>query len=484
MKLSITQNNSTNVIFGFIQKHAILLLLIAYALAGVLTIIFFDGTGDDGDSIAHYLFAKYAPVHPSLFFNHWAKPLFVLISSPFTKFGFSGMKFFNLLVSILMFLLTYRTALLLRVNNALLVVVFLIFTPLYYVLTFSGLTEPLFALFLIGAIYLILQKEYITAAIMVSLLPFVRSEGLLIIPVFGLYFLLTKQWKYLIWLGTGHVVFAIAGYFVYHDLLWVFTRIPYAGLDHKYGSGSILHFVFQLNYVIGVPVYFLLVVGLISYGVKMVRKNEKVSIEELTLVVSGFLVFFLAHTVFWYQGIFHSMGLKRVLLSVIPLIAIIALRGFNHLTGLFDGKLKYFRELTAAVLIVFLVVFPFTHNPAAINWKKDLQLTPAQNMSKGVAAFFKERPIPPGAKILYFYPYLSEALNIDHFDSLRRVDLSINELQSLKKDDLVIWDNWFSLVEAHVTLDMLMKKPGMKRLIDFSSQAENQQLRFVIFRQD
>ncbi|MEI7726111.1 MAG: hypothetical protein WCK09_13470 [Bacteroidota bacterium] len=469
---------------SYFKQNAVFILLAAYILAGVLTIIFFDGTGDDGDSIAHYFFSRYAPVHPVLYLNHWAKPLFVIISSPFAQFGFNGMKFFNLCVSLLSFYLTFLTAERLSIRNPLLVIVFLIFTPLYYVLTFSGLTEPLFALFLIGAIYLILQKAWIPAALVVSLMPFVRSEGLIFIMVFGLYFIFTNKWKYLPWLLTGHLIFALTGYFVYHDLLWVFNKIPYASLTQKYGSGPFLHFIFQLNYVIGIPLYLLLVSGLISYPWRYLKKKTALMNEEYILVVFGFLVFILAHSVFWYFGIFNSMGLKRVLLGVLPLICLIALRGFNFLTEELPAGQKHVKMIVGSLLILYVIVFPFTKNPAAINWNKDMSLTGEQKLAKGVAAFIKENPGAPGSRLLYFYPYLSETLKVDHFDSLRRVDLSIKGLDDLQQDDRVIWDNWFAVAEAHVTFEMLIKTPGLVREIDFSTKADGREVRFVVFRKE
>ena len=60
----------------------------------------FNGTGDDGDSIFHFLYAKYALTHPELFLHHWAKPVFVFLASPFAQFGFMGIKTFNVLLSL------------------------------------------------------------------------------------------------------------------------------------------------------------------------------------------------------------------------------------------------------------------------------------------------------------------------------------------------------------------------------------------------
>ena len=57
--------------------------------------VFAKGTGDDGDSVAHFLYSRDAFLYPKYFFNHWAKPLFVFISSPFAQFGLVGVKLMN-----------------------------------------------------------------------------------------------------------------------------------------------------------------------------------------------------------------------------------------------------------------------------------------------------------------------------------------------------------------------------------------------------
>ena len=56
----------------------------------------YDGTGDEGDSVFHFLYSKHAFEHPENFLNHWAKPVFVLITAPVAQFGFIAMKIFNI----------------------------------------------------------------------------------------------------------------------------------------------------------------------------------------------------------------------------------------------------------------------------------------------------------------------------------------------------------------------------------------------------
>ena len=112
-------------------------LMLLHLILGVLTLIIFDGTGDSGDSIYHYLYARSAPEHPELYFDHWAKPLFVLLYSPMAQIGFIGVQLLNLLVVNATLYFTYQTAKKLDIPSPYFTLILLIFSPLYFVLTFS-----------------------------------------------------------------------------------------------------------------------------------------------------------------------------------------------------------------------------------------------------------------------------------------------------------------------------------------------------------
>lgn len=459
------------------KDKTIAILLFIYAVIATGVLYFFDGTGDSGDSIHHYLFARYAPFHAHLFFDHWAKPLYVLLASPFAQFGFVGVKVFNALVSLCTVFFTFKIAQALHLKNAIIAAVIVIHCPLNIVLTFSGLTEPLFALFISIGIFFILKNKYISASLIISFLPFIRSEGLIIIGVFGFYFLLKKAWKVLPLLSVGHIVYSIAGYFVHHDLLWVFKKIPYAHLSSHYGRGKLFHFVEQLNYVIGVPIYVLFWVGVLNIIWKSVKK--RLTLELQVLVFLGFFGFFVAHTLFWYLGIFNSMGLNRVFVGVIPLIAIIALMGFNAITEeLFKDK-KIPKHIVQDLLIVYIFIFPFTQNPAAIDWKSDMYLSKDQQDAKQVTDAIRKYAAP-NQRFIFAHPYLSEVLNIDHFDDKQRLNLTKSLMNYMQSGDLVIWESWFAVVEHGVTKEYLDKRTDLTQV--YHLNADNGEVLYAVYQ--
>jgi len=443
-------------------------VLCFYVVIAILSIVFFNGTGDPGDSIYHYLFAKHAVIHPELFFDQWAKPVFVLLACPFAQFGFVGIKVFNAIVVGLTIFFTYKVAETLNVKNAILVAIIMIFTPLYYILTFSGLTEPLFALFVAVSIYLAVKQRYIATCLVLSFLPFVRSEGIIIIGVFAFYLIFKKQWKVIPLLLFGSILYSIAGYFTHHDLLWVINKIPYAKLSSQYGSGKPFHFVVQLLYVVGIPVYMLFWVGFISIIINAIKK--KGLLEEQILIFLGFLCFFIAHSLFWYLGIFNSMGLKRVLIGVMPMMAIIALQGFNFITEELLNRKGMIKVGIQSLFILYILIFPFTHNPAAINWKRDMMMSTDQK-SANESANFEVKHFGLNSRILCAHPYLCMVLNIDCFDHHKRLGFNQTDIEQMKAGDVLIWENWFAVVESGVKKEDLDKNPSLVNL--YNSKAED-----------
>lgn len=452
--------------------------MISYALVALFTIACFSGTGDSGDSIHHYLFAKFAGKHPELFFDHWAKPVYVLLAYPFAQLGFVGIKILNACLSLSTIYCTFKVAEKLNLKNALMVTVLLAFMPLYYVLTFSGLTEPLFAFFISFSLYLCLTQRYNVAAVLISFLPFVRSEGLILLGVFGFYFLVKKQWKPILLLATGHLVYSLAGFFVYHDVLWVFNKIPYARIDGVYGSGDLSHYAVQLYYVAGLPIYILLLVGIGSISALVIQR--KVSHETAIIVWLGFLSFFVAHTLFWYLGLFNSMGLKRVFVGVAPLIALIGLYGFNFIITLFN-KYPIVKSVTFILILSSLIVFPLTSNPAAVHLK-DLTLSKEQLVAKQTADFIIIQTGEP--RLVYLATYLSDLLNLDHFDKTKRIDLTRYNLSQLQKGDFIIWDDWYAVVDGELSKSELEQQPGLKHLREFTDTDGPRKIIYSIYQKE
>ena len=205
-------NNKREQIIFFI------VLLISFA-----TVIYVDisanATYDSGDGILHFLISRYSWKHPALFLHHWGKPFFTLISSPFTQFGMNGMILFQATCASIVSFFCYQIAKKLNLSYAWLIPVFIFFAPIYFAVINTGLTEIFFGCLLMFSVWLIFEKKYVFSAAAASLLPFVRVEAFVVLPLIVMVLLIRKQFLALPFLLAGIIIYSVIGYFYYHDFL-------------------------------------------------------------------------------------------------------------------------------------------------------------------------------------------------------------------------------------------------------------------------
>lgn len=428
----------------------------------------------------HYLIAKYAPAHPNLYLDHWGKPFFTLIASPFARFGIAGIIVFNLLSLSAASFLTGLTALKLNFKYPLLTILTVSFAPFVFLIALSGLTEPFSAFILSLALYLIVSKKWITASLLISFLPFCRSEGLILMTGFAIYFLHHRKWLSFALLSTGHIIYSIVGFFAGKTIFWVLTEIPYANLASMYGSGNWSHFFIQLQYIIGIPLYFLLIVGFFAMLIHLIFRKIRFSSVEFLLIWLPFFLFFLFHTIAWATGTFSSMGLKRVFVTVIPLIALITARGSEIIMQIpIPTRIK---NIVAGVFLVYIIAFPFLPNPAAFIFPCDfrphadlvlMNCVGKTEAAKNVKTFYSA------------HPQLAIATQTDIFN--REVwkplynDTGTGEL-IFTPGSLIIWDEWFAVIEHGIPLASLKNNPNLQFIGEYSISFCNTSGHIAIFK--
>ena len=321
----------TNQLMSFYSKYKVLIWLAILIFQQSVLMVTMDGTGDDGDSVNHYFYNKYAFEYPWLFIHSWSRPFFVLASCVFAQLGFIGMKLFNSLMAIGAAYLAYKLAKKINLSAPELAMPLLMFMPDYLKLSLSGLTEPLFSIMVVGAILSLAHNRSVLGALIISFLPFARPEGFFFLAIALVYFLFKKQgWKYLPLLLVGHVVYTLVGVlFFEHEFNWLFTSNANAVLTPAYGvTGTWLHYIKELVYVIGIPICILFWLGTLVLAVKLLKDIRKLKDNLVSaFIFAGTFSVIIAHTIFWKFGLFKSFGLTRNLLTVAPLMSIIALMG-------------------------------------------------------------------------------------------------------------------------------------------------------------
>ena len=434
-------------------------LLLGLAALSITAAFLTKGTYDSGDSIKHYLFARYAFQHPANFLDSWAKPLFTLLAAGPAQAGFIGMKLFQCVVVALSAWGAYVVARALRLPAPELAVLFVYAIPDYFIIQFSGLTEPLFGLVLVGAVALMTTGRPGWSAAFISWLPFVRSEGFILIGIWVVYLAWQRQWRYLPLLVLGYGVYSAVGALAFGEPGWVFGHNPYAMVS-VYGHGEWGHFLLRLPGMLGWVITALAALG----GVRMLyacgqpaRRQVPLFGAELLLVYGSITVFILAHTVFWAKGLFNSFGLTRVLNVMAPLFAVVALNGLAWVAGLSRSPQAQ-RRIRIGVAVA-AVAFLFTGARNAFRWQRDFGRPPDQRVVEAAAAWLHRAPELAGRPLAYEFPYVAEALHNDPFDAKAHpIEGAINWLPppgQLPIGTLLVWDDWFASREARVQLPQL-----------------------------
>jgi len=449
-----------------LKKRALWYLLCVLFVFFAALSYFSEATSDSGDGIRHYLISRYSWKHPSLLLESWGKPFFTLCSSPFSQFGLWGMNIFNILCGLGSAFFAFRIAQLLKLRYALLVVLFILFTPIYFFTLNSGLTEPFFGFVLILSIYLIFEYRYLWAAIIVSFLPFVRTEGFMLLPLFFIILFYRKKYICIPLLAVGTILYSVVGYFYYHDILWIINQNPYNGSNRAfYGSGDIFTFVNGYKTIWGILLTVFLCAGLLAIIITVIstsRRNvvrESKLAEELVLIFGSFTVYFIAHSVMWWQGLANSLGLLRVLAAVIPCSALICLRGLNLLMRPVFRKKKLIEYIIILLILFGIIRCPFRQHYFPY------KLDPQQALMKRAADWYNTSAYT-SHKMYYIYPVFAHFTHIDPFDKMRvgelwslQSDIDTYGINAMPDSTIIFWDSHFGPHECVLPLDSLMQSP-------------------------
>jgi hypothetical protein len=431
-----------------------------FILFGLL-VLFSTSAEGGADNYAHFRLARYAFKYPKLFLDHWGKPIFTILSSPFAQFGFKGFQFFNVIAGLLSAFFAYLTVRKLEFNNAWLVIIFTCFAPIYFIIMLSGLTEILFSLILMCSIYLFFDKRFIASSIIVSLIIFSRTEGFMFLILFLAGFIIEKRYKAIPFLLTGFVFFSILGYFVLDDFWWFINQNPYTGAKNIYGSGELNHFIKNIKKINGIPLAILAGFGIISIGIDLTKKSRRTRLLKLEIIIIlvGFLIYLAAHSIAWWLGIGGSLGLIRVMAAVIPLAAILSLRGYNLIYDWF--KFNQFVQLGLKI-VVLIIVIKVPYDIYSLPVKQD-----GREKALTEAAVWVKQNNLTTQKIYYYDLYFIHQLDINPFDQnacFEKVPENLNPGINMPVGSILQWDAHFGPNEGQLPLETLINNPRFKVL--------------------
>ncbi|MBE0661626.1 MAG: hypothetical protein IH597_04080 [Bacteroidales bacterium] len=442
----------------------VLLLLLLAVFAVIASIS--QGSHGGGDDWHHHRISRYAFQYPHYFLDHWGKPIFTLLSSPFSQYGQLGTKLYNVICGILAAFFAYKLARGRDLQNPLLMVFFVLFAPIYAALMPSSMTEITGSLILVLAVYLYFRDLPLWSAIVISFIPFARTEGLLILPLFLIAFMLRRQWRHIPWLITATIIYSLVGWFHFKDLFWVFTKIPYhSGSFSIYGSGSILYYINRTKFIWGLPLAFLMIPGIGVHFYDLIRSRfslKEKHIDEFLLIflpLAGILAF---HSLAWYLGT-GALALDRFMVLTIPLAAFFALKGYNLIERLLSFRNFWLQLVLKFVVVYFIVITPFNI------YRFPVPLGESDMVLRDAMAWIKNQGLDSN-KIYYFHPSIFLFVDIDPHDrQLIQEFIPDNENPGNKMEpgSLLIWDAHYSANEGRLPVERVIESGNFEQLMVF-----------------
>jgi hypothetical protein len=292
-----------------------------FGIAGVvyiLLVIFANGVNGGADTFVHYQMSRYSWIHHELLLNQWGKPVFTVLFSPIAQLGIQAVIWANLVLIFFEAFLVLKIANQLQLKRSWLAPLLFLTCPVIFDNAVSSLTEIICALFLILFIHWSLKGRFVVGALVLSFMPFARSEGFVILGIAAMFYFFTRRWKYIPLLLAGSLIMNTIGYWYTGFPLWIFDSNPYVHTDiTSYGSGSFFHFFIWSIPVFGIGFLFLLkytwnsALGIsdrISADWNGLENPEESKVFVLKhqvlfwIVLGSFWGYFMAHTILWWQG--------------------------------------------------------------------------------------------------------------------------------------------------------------------------------------
>ncbi len=448
-------------------SRIIYLLLVLGFILGLIVIYSTQNSFGGGDNFSHYKFAHWGWKYPKLLFDHWGKPVFTILASPFAQTGVNGIRVYNLLMGLSTALIIGELARHFQFKNRPFGILIALFTPIYFIMMFTSLTEVTFSFFLTAGILLFFKEKYLWSAVIWSFLPIIRTEGIVLFPLFVIALGIKKQYFSIPLLTAGFWIISFIGYFFLDEFWWLFTKLPYVGnAKNIYGTGSLLHFVRYTKEILGYPLAGMFIVGfVIILGKWLTTDKRKLtsSFFFLILIPGSFLTFLIAHSFSWWLGVGKSLGLIRVMASVTPMAALTALIGYNFLENWLRNKNKIISRIFAVLLLTWIVLYGINSHIGGF------QISRADRLMDQAGDYILYNKLDE-FKVYYFSPHLMTKLGIDPFDhalSNEGIPNKQNPGLTIPNNSIIVWDAHFGPNEGSIPLEKLLNNDRLALIKEF-----------------
>jgi len=338
------------------RQRAQLIAVAAFALAFIFG-LFSNGVHHD-DDLTHFLMARWSWRFPEYLLNFWARPGFTLpmaavawIGSPPVAWHFA--RLLSAVVTLAATLLAIRVADRLAVRPLWLVALACVLQPMATLLSYTTLVENFASLYIIAALALLISGRLIIASLVFSAAFVTRYDTLVMLPIWWLALWgrqrgpIHRQPRTIDKLAamaasiSAPLLHMLLLKFVLDAKPWLLFASPSG--SSQYTAAGLLVFIPQVLIAIPAVILALAIVGaarLLAAG------------RPLVPALAG--IFLLTHIVLRARGLYASGGFARFLVTIAPLVGILAAAGVPAPTtsGFKPGRRRSFWYATVAVFLV------------------------------------------------------------------------------------------------------------------------------------
>ena len=463
------------------------------AVVYILLVVFANGVNGGADTFTHYKMSYYSWIHHELFLNQWGKPVFTVLFSPIAQFGLKAVIWTNLLLIFFEAYLVLKIANQLQLKRSWLAPLLFLTCPVIFDNAVSSLTEIICALFLILFIHWSLKGRFILGALVLSFMPFARSEGFVILGVAAMFFFFTQRWKYIPLLVFGSLVMNAIGYWYTGFPLWIFEDNPYVHTEiTSYGSGSFFHFFIWSIPVFGIGFLFLLKSTWISAlrtqnristdwgGGNNSKESEVFVLKHQVLfwiVLGSFWGYFMAHTILRWLGMWASLGLLRVMFVVVAPLVLLALIELNKFI---DKRSNIGKWKTIHVLVFVLCGTALGSNTLILGaFGAPVEYGIEEAVLDDMKVWMMKEGVSTNGCVFAGHSYVSYVLDRDPYDYSK-----MNQLKAFiyaQSGDLIVWDGHYGPNEEETPIEEMNADTTLVLLKEFRPEKEYRPLNDMPF---
>lgn len=354
-----------------IEKYIVWFFLFLYTGVNLYFGLNEEATWDDDCPTRYYNTLK-AFQEPEQFISVWNRPLFVVIFAPIVHLGKHSIFISMVLMTAIGAYFLYQAMKKMGSPNAFMIVPFLLFQTYFFSISRNAETEPISVTLLCLGMYFLTHRKWLGFAIVGGLVPLARLELSVLLVFWGYYLLRERKYYYILLLAVPTVLWNIAGLIIENDAMYVINKtIGKENKSNRYGHTTFGHYFQRYIYVIGPVIYTFFFTGLFRnlfkkislkplFKLKDKSYNDDYNVFIYWQLIGGFMLYVVFS---WKLNMGNAAGFLRNLIPLTPLVAIVALEGYNVIWEALTGRKqeskkedevslppKNFQEITADVL--------------------------------------------------------------------------------------------------------------------------------------